>query len=68
MPQSPDPQPSTMQSQALVQVMLLQPPVAHVVRQRPALAPVDELPHVTSWQALAAEHVIRQSDVPHVML
>jgi hypothetical protein len=68
MPQSPDPQPSTMQSQALVQVTLSQPPVAHVTRHRPDLAPLDAPPHVTSLQAPAAEQVIRQSAVPHVML
>jgi hypothetical protein len=51
MPQSPDPQPSTMQSQALVQVTLSQPPVAQVTRHRPDLVPFDATPHVTSLQA-----------------
>jgi hypothetical protein len=63
-PQSPDPQPSTMQSQAFVQVTLLQPPVLQVTRQRPA----PETPQVMSLQAAEPEQVIRQSAVPQVML
>jgi hypothetical protein len=36
--------------------------------QRPCLAPLDRLPHVTSLHALVPAHVMSQSAVPQVML